>query len=186
MEIVFGLIVLALIILGLRNRKKEKKEWVKEERFEESGAWIDKRSGERGTYGSLDEEMEANRLFIAQKSKVNELTQAVQTFYFAQYPNFHSLSDAQIKGHLAFAKSEFSRLFEQINDLLKGGNITVASDDFQSGELRSALKKVILDFSWKRFPELLDLEIEKIRQFDLATEHVAQRLLGDLGRLQKP
>jgi len=185
MEIVFVLIVLVLIILGLRNRKKEKKEWVKEERFEESGAWIDKRSGERGTYGSLDEEMEANRLFIAQKSKVNELMQAIQSFYFAQYPGFHSLSDAQIKGHLALAKSECSRLFEQINDLLEGGNISVASADSQPGELRSALKKAVLDFSWERFPKLLDLEIEKIRQFDLATEQVAQRLLEDLGRLQK-
>jgi len=185
MEIVFGLIVLVLIVFGLRNRKKEKKEWVKAERFEESGDWIDKRSGERGTYGSLDEEMEANRLFIAQKSKVSELTQAVQSFYFAQYPDFQTLTDAQIKSHLAYSKSEFFRLFDQIDVLLKGRDIQLTASEFLPDTLRSALKKVVLDFSWVQFPKILDLEIEKIRQFDIAAEEVAGRLLGDLGRLLK-
>ena len=185
MEIVFGLLILALILLGLRNRKKEKKEWVKEERFEESGAWIDKRSGERGTYGSLDDEMEANRHYIARQSRIAELSQAVQSFYFAQYPNFYTLSDEQIKGHLALLKTEISRLFEQIEDLLKGGTIQTGSSDFPANELRFALKKVLLDFSWERFPPLLDLEITKIKQYDQATEHAAQRLLEHLARFQR-
>jgi hypothetical protein len=185
MEIVFGLLILALILLGLRSRKKEKKEWVKEERFEESGAWIDKRSGERGTYGSLDDEMEANRHYIARKSRIAELSQAVQSFYFAQYPNFHTFSDEQIKGHLVLLKTEISGLFEQIENLSKDGTIQTGSSDFPANELRFALKKVLLHFSLERFPLLLDLEITKIKQYDQATEHAAQRLLEHLARFQR-
>ncbi|MBC7777273.1 MAG: hypothetical protein H7246_17705 [Phycisphaerae bacterium] len=184
MEIAFGLLVLALIILGLRNRKKEKTAWVKEERYDESGQWIDKRSsGERGTYGSLDEEMEAKRRYIAKQSKISELAQIIQAFCFAQHPDFPSLSDEQIKRHLAFCKSEALGLFEQIEILTNGKEINIAETAFPADNLRTALKKQVLDFSFERFPKLLEAEIEQIKKFDLAAEYLASRILGEIERL---
>ncbi len=184
MEIAFGLLVLVLILLGLRNRKKEKKEWVREEHFEESGVWIDKRSGERGTYGSLDEEMEANRHFIANQGKISELALAVQSFCFAQHPDFQSLSDPKIKQHLRFCKSEIAGLFELAENMLKGQVAGVTAPDFVPNELNSALKKQVLNFVFERFPRLLDLEIELIQKFDLATAHVVSKILAEIHRIK--
>ncbi len=175
MEILFALLVLALVVLGLRNRKKQKKEWVKEERYEESGGWIDKRSGERGTYGALDEEMEANRHYIAKQSKISELALAVQGILFTQSRDFHRLSDQQVKSHLAFCKSEIGGLFEYIEQITNGRTVNIAETSFAPDVLRAALKKQVLDFSFERFPKLLDLEIEQIQKFDLAAEQVAER-----------
>ncbi len=184
MEIIFGIVVLVLIILGLRNRKKEKSSWIKEERYEESGAWIDKRSGERGAYGSLDEEMEANRLFIAKQSKINELTVNIQAFCFAQIPDFHKLSEESLQKHRAFCKSEITGLFEQIDQLTTGRQANVADASYPANEFRAGLKKQVLDFSFDRFPKLLDLEIEAIKKFDLATEQLSERVLGEIVRLR--
>ncbi|MFN0033799.1 MAG: hypothetical protein ACKVUS_01950 [Saprospiraceae bacterium] len=184
MEILFGLLVIALIVLGLRNRKKQKKEWLREERYDESGAWIDKRVGERGTFGSLDEEMEANRQYIAIQGKVSELAQAVQAFCFAQIPDFQNLSDAQLKQHLALCKSEIGGLFEHIEGLVSGRGASIAESAFPQNGLRTALKKQVLDFSFERFPSLLDLEIEQIQKFDLAAEQAAGRVLGEISRLK--
>ena len=183
MEIAFALLVLALIILGLRNRKKEKKEWIKEERYDERGAWIDKRSGERGTYGSLDEEMEATRQYIARQSKVSELALAVQSFCFAQHDDFQNLSNEKKKKHLAFCKSEIAGLFEQGEELTNGRSVSLADTSFQPNALRSGLKKLVLDFSFDRFPKLLELEIEQIQQFDLAAEQMSNRVLAEIDRL---
>ncbi len=184
MEIAIGLLVLALIILGLRNRKKEKKEWVKEERYEESGAWIDKRSGERGTYGSLDEEMETNRHYIAAQSKISALALATQAFCFAQHRDFQSLNDGQIKRHLAFCKSEAAGIFAHIESLTHGRGISIDEAPLAPNELRTALKKYVLSISYEHFPKLLDLEIEQIQKFDLAVEHVSKRVLEEIERLK--
>ncbi len=185
MEIAFGLLVLALIILGLRNRKKEKTAWVKEDRYDESGNWIDKRSsGERGTYGSLDEEMEANRQYIAKQGKISALAQIVQAFCFAQHADYPSLSDEQIKRHLVFCKSEALGLLEQIENLLNGRGISIAETALPADNLRTMLKKQVLNFSYEYFPKLLDVEIEQIKKFDLAAEHLANRVLGEIVRLR--
>jgi len=184
MEIAFGILVLALIILGLRNRKKEKKEWVKEERYEESGAWIDKRSGERGTYGSLDEEMEANRRYIAAQSKISALAMATQSFCFAQHPDLQNLSDDKIKRHLALCKSEAVGLFGQIEQLTKGKGISIVEAPLPHNEFRTALKKHVLGLSYEHFPKLLDLEIEQIQKFDLSVEHLSKRVLEEIDRLK--
>ncbi|MDO8365953.1 MAG: hypothetical protein Q7T20_04085 [Saprospiraceae bacterium] len=184
MEIAFGLLVLALIILGLRNRKKEKKVWIKEERYEDSGDWIDKRSGERGTYGSLDEEMEAKRLHLAKQGKISALAQSIQTYLFEQHADFQGLTDDNIKTHLAFCKSEISALFEKIDQLIAGRVISMAAVTFLPSAFRSALKKLILDFSFERFPMLLDLEIEEIKKFDLLAEQLANKVLLEVERLK--
>ncbi len=86
MEILFGLVVLALIIMGLRHRKKQDRKWLKEERYDESGAWIDKRAGERGTYGSRDREMEQERHLIRRSGNIEGLIHTIQTHCFEQFP----------------------------------------------------------------------------------------------------
>ncbi len=185
MEIVFAVLVLLLIIAGLRNRKKEKKEWVKEERYEESGDWLDKRSGERGTYGSLDEEMEANRLHIGLQSKINALAQQIQNTCFTQHPDFHTRSNEQVKKHLAFCKAEIRGLFEQMDALIQSRPINIAEKDLVPNDLRVVLKKQVLEFSFESFPKLLDLEIEQIRQFDTAAEMLAQKILAEIDRMKE-
>lgn len=183
MEIIFALLVLLLIIVGLRNRKKEKKEWIQEERYEESGAWLDKRSGERGTYGSLDEEMEANRKYVTRQGQISELAQNIQSICFTQIPEFHSLSDQQIKAHLNFCKKALNGLFEQVESLSNGGTIPVQDAGLAPNAIQDAIKKQILDFSFQAFPKLLNLEIDQIRRFDQSAETVAQKIQMEISRL---
>ncbi len=183
MEILFAVLVLALLVFGLLNRKKEKKEWVKEERFEESGDWLDKRSGERGTYGSLDEEMEANRLYIAQKGKVSELAQNIQSLLFSQNNEFHNLSDDKIKRIHAFCKSEISVFFEQIEAWTSGKQSPTLSPEVPELALQPEIKKMILDFVFERFPKLLDLEIEQIKLVDQSAGHLAHRIRYEVAKL---
>lgn len=183
MEILFAVLVLALLAIGLLNRKKEKKEWLKEERFEESGDWLDKRSGERGTYGSLDEEMEANRLYIAQKGKVSELAQSIQGLFFAQSTDFQSLSDDKIKQIHAFCKSEITVFFEQIEAWTSGKQPLTLSPEVPELALQPEIKKLILNFVFERFPKLLDLEIEQIKQVDQSAGHLAHRMLYEVAKM---
>ena len=108
MELLFGLAVIALLILGWRSRKKQEKDWLKDERHDESGAWMDKRAGERGTYGSLDAEMEQSRQSVSKQNRINELARLVRTYFFEEYPDFHLLNDEQIKKHIAFSKTQIT------------------------------------------------------------------------------
>lgn len=180
MTILFALLILLLLIVGLLNRKKSKKEWVKEERYEESGNWIDKRSGERGTYGSLDEEMEANRLYISKQRKINESAQAVQGVLFKQHPNYQELSLEKQKTHHSYCKTEIAGLFDRI-ELLKQGKFQQAEAPILPPHaIRTLLKKQILAFSFEAFPELLDLEIEEIKKLDNAADQIAERILAKI------
>lgn len=183
MEIAFGILLLLLIILGLRNRKKEKKTWVESERFEESGDWIDKRSGERGTYGSLDDEMEANRKFIVRQGKISELSLAIQTTLFNQSADYQNFNDTQLKQHLAFCKSEFTGLFDLIDAWISGRSPLMAVSHFAPDPILDILKKQVLDFCFERYPKLLDLDIEQIKRFDEAAAQVAGKILGEIQRL---
>lgn len=184
MEIAFGLIVLVLIVVGLRNRKKAQKAWVKTERFEESGDWIDKRSGERGTYGSLDDEMEANRQYIAKQGKVNELAQQIQHYCFGQVPDFQALDTEQLKLHLSCCKSELTWLFEWVENSTSGHRTASAASKSSDAQHLAALKKIILDFAFERFPSLLDQEIEQIKIFDAHAGRVADNVLAEISRLK--
>jgi len=184
MEIIFAIAVLALLAIGLLNRKKQKKEWVKEERFEESGDWLDKRSGERGTYGSLDEEMEANRLYIAKKSKVSELALSIQAAIFAQSVDFQKLNQDQIKSHLAFCKAEIAGLFELFDQWMNGKQVATPKQMPPESEFHAPLKKLVMDFSFERFPKLLDLEIEEIQKVDLSAAEMVSKILAEAARLQ--
>ncbi|HLP94003.1 MAG TPA: hypothetical protein VK168_08200 [Saprospiraceae bacterium] len=173
MEILFGIVVLVLLVWGLANRKKAKKEWIQEERYEESGSWIDKRSGERGTYGSLDEEMEANRKYISQQGKVNELSRAIQAYLGEHQPGY----SRDVQAHYEAIKSEIQTLFRQIEALKKGQEIPLRENETLEGAIISPLKKQILDFAYQEFPELLNLEIAQIKRLDAYCVQMCARIL---------
>lgn len=177
MEIAFGLIVLALLALGLMRRKKETKVWKAEERYEESGQWIDKRPGERGAYGSLDDEMEANRLYIAQQGKIAELAELAQNFCFSNLEKYSELSDAALKKHREICKSGARVLLEYANRLQKEPENPIAETDPENSGHGSTLRKQTLGYLYEHYPRLLELDLEKIRQLDHAAGVFSHRVL---------
>lgn len=181
MEIAFGLFVLAILIIGLINRKKSKRQWREEERRDDSGAWIDKRAGERGTWGSLDEEMDSARRHVARESRVTALTDVVRSHAFEQYPGFHALSDAQIKTYSAFVRTEVAGIIRALEQMKDG--VEPAPQPFAASYdpvLVAPLQKRILDFAYLHYPDLLDLDIDSIRQLDGRAGTWAAQLLGEI------
>jgi hypothetical protein len=184
MEIAFGLFILAILIIGLLNRRRQKKAWLKEEHHDESGAWMDKRAGERGTYGSLDAEREKERSQISRQGKANELVRQIRDYAFEQYPGFSELNDFQIRDFSDFAKTKTTMLLATIEQLLEGKTPALTEQTLVPTEHQSALKKQILDFSYKNFPALLELEIEAIKSFDAYAESMAVSLIGKIEDLK--
>jgi hypothetical protein len=176
MGIVFGLFLLAVLIAGLLHRRHENIKWQREERHEESGAWVDKRSGERGTYGSLDAEREAERHALSRQGRINDLALDIRNYAFEHIPDFHSRSDADIRNFTALARSEAVRLFSAAEALLNS-QMPDAQDAAGNDPHAKALKKMLLDFSYEQFPQLLDLELDAIRLFDRFAAGIADGLL---------
>lgn len=182
MEILFGLLVLALLIWGLRSQKKQKKEWVKEERYDDSGAWLDKRTGERGTYGSLDAEMEEDKNKQSKQLKINELAYTIRSYCFEEYPGFVTLGDAETKVCLAFIKTQVAALVAVIEKITAGHESDNPNGPLAIETHSLALKKRVLDFSFDNFPKLLDLEIETIKKFDLVAGVIATSVVAEIER----
>lgn len=185
MEILFAVAVIALLYFGLRSRKKQDEKWLKEERHDESGAWVDKRSGERGTFGSLDEEREKERLQLNVQGKVSDLARLTRTYFFEQHPDFETLSDEKIKQFIAFNKVQVASFVEKIEAVTSGARLETPGNPTGPETHRLALKKQILDFAFDNFPKLLDLELEAMRQFDCAAEFLASTLLNETERLKQ-
>lgn len=181
MEILFGLLVIVLLVLGLRTRKKRSHAWKAEERFEESGDWIDKRTGERGTYGSLDDEMEANRQYIARKAKISALSMAVQRTLFAELPAYAQLEKAALSEDLALIKREIGRVFVQIHEAESGLPLELSNATFVDDAFKQQIKKQILDFCFESFPYLLDWEISEIQKLDKICAHCASLIVRTKG-----
>lgn len=185
MEIVFGLFILILLAVALYRRRQTRDTWVAEERREESGAWIDKRAGERGTYGSLDAEREQERKTVAQQGRTIELARLVRTYAFEHYPGFHALSDAQLKAFSTSARLKVAQLFDTIEALLVAGRgagqqaTPTAPDNAHAG----AVKTILLDYAYAQFPALLDLDLDTIKSLDQYCAGVADALLADIEAL---
>jgi hypothetical protein len=180
MEILFGIVILALLIWGLINRKQHRREWIKEERYEESGAWLDKRSGERGTYGSLDEEMESSRKWISMQGKANELAKNLQTTIAAQLPEYQSLEPDQQKRYFDWLKSEILNLFKRLEDLKTGKSSPNNTLESALHPLATPLKKQVLDYCYTQFPDLLRLDIEVLKDWDQTCQQWCDRILSKL------
>ena len=178
MEILFGLIVLALIIAGLRRRKKQDRKWLQEERYDESGAWIDKRGGERGTYGSRDREMEQERMRISRSGKIEGLVLLVQNHCLERYPGLFPLEEAAGRRWLALCREKAAAFVAVIGLLLEGRTPEMPAPPARNDAGRDALKKKILDYSYDRFPALLDLDLDVIKQFDRMAAQLADEIAG--------
>jgi len=181
MGYLFGFLILALLAAALLHRRREKKTWLREERHEESGAWVDKRPGERGTYGSLDAEREAERHALSRQGRINDLALHIRNYAFEHIPDFHARSDADIRGFTAFARSEAGRLFA-VAEVMLTGQAPESSAETYADPHATALKKRILDFLYEQYPNLLDLELDTIRQFDRYVTDVSSELTE---RMQK-
>lgn len=185
MEILFGLIVIALLVLGLRHRKKQDKKWLREERYEESGAWIDKRSGERGTYGSLDREMEQERRRISNLGKVEELVYLIQNHCVEYFPEGFSTKDPAGKEWLVFTKTRAAAFIRVIGQLPGGEVPELPEPPAEDHEKNASLKKKILDYSYEQFPDLLNLDLEVIKKFDLLARQLSDAVTEETERVKQ-
>jgi hypothetical protein len=166
MEMLFGLFVLVILIVGLMSRKREKTKWVREERYEESGDWIDKRPGERGTRGSLDKEREEERHGLTRQGRINDLALLLRTYVFEHYPGFSDLADDRIRLFHTFARSQAARMVAEMEQLRNGSLPEALAAHAPADPFTDALKKHIMDFAYRNFPQLLDLDLGTIRHFD--------------------
>lgn len=175
----FGLFILAILLIALYNRRKENKAWVQEERNEESGDWIDKRAGERGTYGSLDAEREAERHTLTRQGRINDLALDVRNFAFEHLPGFAESSDEQLRVFTALARERVGALFNTMDALKKGQPPVTPESPVAEHPQGPALKKMILDACYKNVPALLELDLDLIRQFDGYVGNLANTMLGN-------
>jgi len=183
MDILFGLLVLILIAAGLYFQRRQRKQWIAEERYEESGDWLDKRAGERGAYGSLDAEREQERKTLTAQGRVVEAGRLLRDYFFEHFPGFDALNDAQLKTFTGFAREQTAQVMAEAENLLKGRLPESHEPSAETDAHVQALKKIMLDFTYRHFPELLELDIEQIKQLDLVAEAGAKKLLKKVDEL---
>lgn len=172
----FGLFILLILIVAFYNRRKQNKTWLKEERYEESGDWLDKRSGERGTYGSLDAIREAERHGLSRQSRIADAALDIRNYAFEHIPGFHERSDEQVRDFTAAARAQVSQLFDVI-DKMKNGQMPEVPGTEPAGHAHAgALKKIMLNAAYAQFPWLFDQEIEVIKKLDRVAENLAAAL----------
>ncbi len=175
--ILFGLLILVLVVLALWRRKQENEAWLREERYDESGAWLDKRSSERGTYGSLDAAKETERFALSRQGRIAELSIDIRNYCLKHSPRFQQQGDAVV---LAFSQ-QIRRLIERFFDTIEAAKQGKAlpqppktSDNAHVG----ALKKQILNTAFEQYPWLLDWDIPQLKHLDACALAVAQDIFN--------
>lgn len=184
MGIAFALFILVVLGIGIFNRRRQNRTWVREERYDESGAWVDKRAGERGLFGSLDEERETERRLLARQGQGGELARRVREYCFEHYPDFHALSDAQIRVFLDFLKGKAGEYVVLLGDFAAGRIPAEPASQAAKNEHLPALKSKLLDFAYERYPALLDLDIDVLKLLDRHTEVLAAELIARIEALK--
>lgn len=176
--------LIVVVVIALLNRRRQNKAWVQEERYDESGAWMDKRAGERGTYGSLDAEMEADRRDVKRQGQVNELSRLIRDYAIEHYPGFHTLDNDQIRAYTSFAKTQVAPFVAMAEQMLSGYKPNAVAQPPSEIPHVLAVKKLMLDFSYRHYPALLDLEIETIRNFDRYAGGISDVLIEKIGEFK--
>ncbi len=162
--ILFGVLILVLLAAGLTRRKRSARAWVKEERHEETGHWVDKRPGERGTWGSLDAEMTQDRQQLVRQGRVVELAELLRAYSLAHQPGVGDLSEEQARIFRSYTRKQAAQIIAMMEQL-KNGQVPVAITTVVHSP-HSALKKQVLDFAYRHYPALLELDIDTLRGFD--------------------
>ena len=176
MNFLLSLLFLALLLAGIFYRRKEKKEWVADERYDDSGKWIDKRPGERGTFGSRDEEMEQERLYVSRQGRINELTRLIRDYAFENIPDLYTKSDEEIKAFSGQARNMAHQLIATVEQAQTGK--MPPGTAAQPVEGTAALKKLILDFTYRNFPKMLDQDLEIIKAFDAYIDGLSAEVIS--------
>lgn len=146
---------------------------------------MDKRAGERGLYGSLDEERETERRNIAQQGQASELTRRIREYCFEQYPGFHALSDAQIRLFIEFLKEKTGEYVVLLSDVAAGRLPGETEPAQAKSESLPAIKRAMLDFAYERFPALLDLDIDVLKRLDRHTEVLGAAIIERIEALKR-
>ena len=158
MEFLISLLLITLLVMALRARKKADKTWLQEERYEESGRWLDKRAGERGTYGSLDREMESERTALARETRINGLALLLRDLAAGQ-------ASGERKKIGAF-KPKAQEIITLTEKWLAGSRPPLDGKAPASEEMAAARKKQVLQYLFQEYPKLLELEVGDVRAFD--------------------
>jgi uncharacterized lipoprotein NlpE involved in copper resistance len=161
LPIIIAVSIVVLLVVGFQNRKKEKKAWLREERYEDSGEWLDKRAGERGTYGRVDREMETDRKQAFREGQILELAK--------QLANWSGLAETK---NWVFLKEKALEIMDLAEKTMASKSTPTPLSDI-SGESATALKKQILAWLYANTSLLERAEIEQIRDLDAAVERVA-------------
>ncbi len=178
MTALIGVLILVLLIMGMVSRKRRIKTWVKEERYEESGHWVDKRPGERGTWGSLDQEMARERGQVVRQGRIVELAELIREYAATHDPSFVNLPEDQNRTFRRYTRDQATQMIVLIEQFSRGKvpTATPATDAVRPEDL----KKRILDFAYHHYPALLDLDIDTIRQFDLLADSWSKTVVSAL------
>lgn len=176
MNVLIGLFIIVLIALALWNRRRERRAWVEEERYDESGAWLDKRAGERGTRGSLDVEREQERTALARQGRVHELANQLRAYMFEHYPGFHMRGDAEIKNFTSRARTQANQWIAALELALQGQSPGAVETAPAADEHARARQKILLNFAYQHFPALLELDVAVLQRLDALALKLAEGL----------
>jgi hypothetical protein len=152
LQILIAMAIIGLLAAGLYYRRRNNEAWRKEARYDERGEWIDRRGGsERGTYGTLDREREAERSSIYQQGLIRLLAECI-----VQHTADRTLRDAlPVAGQIM-----------QYTQAILGSQKVEAAPDHQVTDAVLLAKKDVLDFLYREKPELLSLEISTLQDLD--------------------
>lgn len=173
--ILFGILILVLLAVGLTRRKRSDRTWVKAERYEESGDWLDKRPGERGSWGSLDAEMTQDRRQLVRQGRIVELAELLRAYVLA------GRTEEEVRTFRTYTRTQAAQMIAGIEQV-KAGQMPSAAVASAGAAQQEALKKQILDFAYRHYPGLLDLDIDTLRAFDLAVGNWAAGVMTEGGK----
>jgi hypothetical protein len=162
LTLLFGCLVIALLGIGWYRRRQEDRAWYQQERHEESGEWIDKRPGERGTYGSLDREREAERAAVFQAGRTRALAESMCRFL--------QMSATPLPAAVLQKAGRMMQLAETLATakmIALPPNVSILEE-----EQVHALKKHVLDILYDYYPSILDADVQQIQYLDRHITHI--------------
>jgi hypothetical protein len=174
----FAVFLMVILGIALYRRRLDRRTWVRAERREERGDWLDKRRGERGTYGSLDDEMELARQSVARQGRTMEWVRLIRDYLFEHHNGFHRLSDEQLRTWSAIQKTAAVHALDIVDRYRGGKSMPPPPIDPSADSGTMALK--MLDFLYREYPDLLEREVEQLKELDAWTRFWAAESIGRL------
>ncbi len=174
--ILFGLLILVLVVIALWRRKQETEAWLRDERYDESGSWLDKRSGERGTYGHLDAEQEAERFALSRQGRIADLSIAIRNYCLEHLPALQRQNDAVVLAFSRQTRRQLEHFFDLVERARQGYQLPTPPKTPEAPHA-VALKKQILNTAFEQYPWLLDWDIPQLKHLDACALALAHELI---------